>query len=181
LLDKDRSTLKKVQIQGVFTPIWLPLPTAQVPSTPITALLPRTKELFRFSPLKNKLILRMDVYTLCAQLYFEEVMAKETTINIRVDAKTKKKAEKIFARCGYTTSSAIRLFLLRTIKENDWPFDIHIPNAETLAALDEDPEYSKTYSSFAELAAEIHAEIEAEDKAAAELKAKRKSKKNAKS
>ena len=53
--------------------------------------------------------------------------AKETTINLRVDAKTKKQAEKIFARCGYTTSSAIRLFLLRTIKENDWPFDVHIP------------------------------------------------------
>ena len=53
--------------------------------------------------------------------------AKQTTINIRVDAKTKKQAEKIFARCGYTTSSAVRLFLLRAIKENDWPFDIHIP------------------------------------------------------
>lgn len=123
----------------------------------------------------------MDVYTLCAQLYFEEIMAKETTINIRVDAKTKKKAEKIFARCGYTTSGAIRLFLLRTIKENDWPFDIHIPNAETLAAMDEDLTHAKTYSSFAELAAEIQAEIEAEDRVEAESKAKRNSKKNAKS
>lgn len=69
--------------------------------------------------------LEWSVYTLCAQVNFEEIVSKDTTINIRIDANTKKKAEKIFARCGYTTSTAIRLFLLRTIKENDWPFDIH--------------------------------------------------------
>ena len=102
--------------------------------------------------------------------------AKETTINLRVDAKTKKQAEKIFARCGYTTSSAIRLFLLRTIKENDWPFDIHIPNAETIAAMEEDLTGSKAYDSVAELLADLHAEIEAEDRAEAKLKAKRKAK-----
>jgi DNA-damage-inducible protein J len=123
----------------------------------------------------------MDVYTLCAQLYFEEIMAKETTINIRVDAKTKKKAEKIFARCGYTTSGAIRLFLLRTIKENDWPFDIHIPRQSTLDAMDEDLSDSKSYATVKEFMDALHAEIEAEDNAEAELKAKRKSNKNAKS
>ena len=123
----------------------------------------------------------MDVYTLCAQLYFEEVMAKETTINIRVDAKTKKKAEKIFARCGYTTSGAIRLFLLRTIKEDDWPFDIHIPRQSTLDAMDEDLSGSKSYATVKEFMDALLAEIEAEDKAEAELKAKRKSNKNAKS
>lgn len=81
-------------------------------------------------------------------------MTKDTTINIRIDAKTKKKAEKIFARCGYTTSQAVRLFLLRTIKENDWPFDIHIPNEETIAAL-ENPEYLGKPMSVDEFMAEV--------------------------
>lgn len=112
----------------------------------------------------------MDVYTLCAQIYYEEIMAKpakQTTINIRVDAKTKKQAEKIFARCGYTTSSAVRLFLLRAIKENDWPFDIHIPNAETIAAMKESRSgtISKSYGNVQEMLDEIYVEILEEDKA----------------
>lgn len=65
-------------------------------------------------------------------------MSKDTTINIRIDAKTKKKAEKIFARCGYTTSTAIRLFLLRTIKENDWPFDIQVISDELATSQNKD-------------------------------------------
>lgn len=124
----------------------------------------------------------MDVYTLCAQIYYEEIMAKpvkQTTINIRVDAKTKKQAEKIFARCGYTTSSAVRLFLLRAIKENDWPFDIHIPNAETIAAMQEDLSDAKSYDNVQEMLDEIYVEMLEEDKAEKQ-KVSSKSKRSAK-
>ena len=100
---------------------------------------------------------------------------KQTTINIRVDAKTKKQAEKIFARCGYTTSSAIRLFLLRAIKENDWPFDIHIPKLGP----DELGPISGPYKNAKEMFDEIHAEMLAEDEAE-KLTAKSKSKRSAK-
>ena len=100
--------------------------------------------------------------------------AKETTINIRIDAKTKKQAEKIFARCGYTTSSAVRLFLLRTIKENDWPFDIHIPKLDP----DELGPISGPYKNLDELFASLESD-DPDEVEQLKLKTKRISKRNA--
>ena len=115
---------------------------------------------------------------MCAQINFEEVVSKDTTINIRIDAKTKKQAEKIFARCGYTTSTAIRLFLLRTIKENDWPFDIHPwrNDPEFHAQLERESKDAKRFHSIEELMEDLLTpdddEIE-EDKKAVKVKSKK--------
>lgn len=115
---------------------------------------------------------------MCAQIYYDAVMAKETTVNVRIDRETKEKAAEIFARCGYTTSNAVRLFLLRAVKENDWPFDIHVSNdnmtpEEYQASLGEITPVESIASLFAEIDAEI-----AEEKTA-ERKAKRNAKRNA--
>jgi len=45
-----------------------------------------------------------------------------TTINIRIDEDLKKKATKTFASLGLDMSSAVKLFLYQTIKENGLPF-----------------------------------------------------------
>ena len=43
-------------------------------------------------------------------------------INIRTDAETKSKAQEIFASLGFDLSTAINMFLLQTVRQNDLPF-----------------------------------------------------------
>lgn len=45
-----------------------------------------------------------------------------TTLNIRIDENLKKKANKTFAGIGLDMSSAIKLFLHQSIKEDGLPF-----------------------------------------------------------
>lgn len=45
-----------------------------------------------------------------------------TTLNVRIDEKVKKKANKTFAKLGLDMSGAIKLFLNQAIKEDGLPF-----------------------------------------------------------
>lgn len=56
-------------------------------------------------------------------------------INLRVDDKIKKDADKTFAEMGLTTSTAIKMFLVKSIREQRIPFEVSIENS--------DPFYSK--------------------------------------
>jgi DNA-damage-inducible protein J len=99
--------------------------------------------------------LEWSVYTLCAQVNFEEIVSKQTVINVRVEEDIKNKASKIIADCGLTTSAAIRLFLMRVVAEGTLHFDQFFkPNAETIAAL-ENLDYTGEPMSLAEFMAEI--------------------------
>ncbi|WP_156300075.1 type II toxin-antitoxin system RelB/DinJ family antitoxin [Streptobacillus canis] len=62
-----------------------------------------------------------------------------TNINIRVDKKTKEKAEYIFSNLGLNMSTAINIFLRTSIRENGIPFPLKldIPNTTTIAAIEE--------------------------------------------
>lgn len=114
---------------------------------------------------------------MCAQINYDVGMAKETTINVRIDEETKRKAAEIFARCGYTTSNAVRLFLLRAIKEDDWPFEIH--NFEN-AQLDDLGPLHGPVATLEELFAELNTPDEDElEEELVQSKTKRASKKNA--
>jgi DNA-damage-inducible protein J len=62
-------------------------------------------------------------------------MPANAVVRARIDEKTKKKAAKVFKRMGLTTSSAFRMFLVRTAAEERLPFDWQ-PNAETVKALE---------------------------------------------
>ena len=62
-------------------------------------------------------------------------MANEAIINIRVDESIKNKASKILAESGLTTSTAIRLFLLKVIKDKTLPVELLIPNDMTERAM----------------------------------------------
>lgn len=60
---------------------------------------------------------------------------RTANISVRTEPDTKKQAELILKHLGLTTSEAINLFLRRVIIEKGLPFEVRIPNKETLEAL----------------------------------------------
>ena len=65
-------------------------------------------------------------------------MTRSAVINVRVTPETKKEVERIFAELGLTTSEAVNLFLRQVVLHRGLPFDVRIPNEETIAAMKED-------------------------------------------
>ncbi|WP_335968949.1 type II toxin-antitoxin system RelB/DinJ family antitoxin [Fusobacterium polymorphum] len=58
-------------------------------------------------------------------------------INIHVNDEVKKEAESIFKSLGLNMSVAMNLFLKKCINEKGIPFDLKIPNKETIEAMEE--------------------------------------------
>jgi len=57
--------------------------------------------------------------------------------NFRLDIEAKKKAYAIFAKVGIKPAQAINLFFRQVELHKGLPFDVKIPNAETIEAMDE--------------------------------------------
>jgi len=57
----------------------------------------------------------------------------ETKLNIRLDAKTKKEAQKTLGELGLDLSSGVKLFLKSVIATQSIPFDVRTKNGYTLA------------------------------------------------
>ncbi len=64
-------------------------------------------------------------------------MAKNTNINVRTTVDVKKQAEVILNDLGLNLSSAINLFLKQLINYRGIPFDLRLPNKETMKAMDD--------------------------------------------
>ena len=64
-------------------------------------------------------------------------MAKTAFLNARIDPTLKTKAEKVLSRVGVTASQAITMFYQQIVLRRGIPFDVCIPNEETVAALRE--------------------------------------------
>ena len=64
-------------------------------------------------------------------------MALDATVRARVDAQLKKDVEKILSEIGLSTSQAITLFMKGIKRERGIPFELKIPNEETLQAMRE--------------------------------------------
>jgi DNA-damage-inducible protein J len=58
-------------------------------------------------------------------------------VRARIDAETKDEAAAVLAEMGLTVSEAFRLMLARIAKEKTLPFDLLVPNRETVAAIKE--------------------------------------------
>ena len=58
-----------------------------------------------------------------------------TVVRARIDEQTKDEAAAVLASIGLTVSDAFRLLLVRIAKEKALPFDLHVPNEETIAAM----------------------------------------------
>ena len=87
-----------------------------------------------------------------------------TTIQTRVDAELKTKADALFAAIGLDTTAAIRLFLTQVVIQRKIPFEAVAPeefNEETVAAMEEARAiakgdiYAKRYNSFSEAMEEL--------------------------
>jgi DNA-damage-inducible protein J len=64
-------------------------------------------------------------------------MTKNAYINARVDKELKAKAEKVLSRVGVSTSDAITMLLHQIVLRKGLPFDVRVPNEETVAAMAE--------------------------------------------
>ena len=63
-------------------------------------------------------------------------MARTETIRARVDPELKSEAEAILREVGLSSSEAMRLFLHQVVSQRGLPFEVKIPNAETVAAIE---------------------------------------------
>ncbi len=64
-------------------------------------------------------------------------MTKNANVNIRTTDEIKKGAEAILNGLGLNISSAVNLFLRQVINYRGIPFDLRLPNKETLHAMDD--------------------------------------------
>ena len=81
-------------------------------------------------------------------------MSKTERIEARIESDLKQAAEAVFSKLGVSPSDAIRIFYKQVELHQGFPFDVQIPNAETLAAIEEvekHPERLKRYNSVDEM------------------------------
>jgi DNA-damage-inducible protein J len=79
-------------------------------------------------------------------------------IHVRVDQELKIRASDALEKMGLSLSDAVRLLLTRIAAEQALPFEVCVPNAETVAAMKagDRGEVSKA-SSMAEMMAQLNA------------------------
>ncbi len=63
--------------------------------------------------------------------------AQTSMLHIRVDDDIKDQATLSLAAMGLSMSDAVRLFLRRVVIEQAFPLELKVPNAQTLAAMEE--------------------------------------------
>ncbi len=71
-------------------------------------------------------------------------MYKEATVNARIEPKLKKDAESIFRKVGLTSAEAVRLFYKQVCLHKGLPFEVKIPNKDTIKAM-QDADKRKTH------------------------------------
>ncbi|MDB5507519.1 MAG: addiction module antitoxin, RelB/DinJ family [Devosia sp.] len=64
-------------------------------------------------------------------------MPANAVVRARIDEKTKEKAAAVLATMGLTVSDAFRLMMVRIANDEALPFSVLVPNAETIAAMEE--------------------------------------------
>lgn len=64
-------------------------------------------------------------------------MGATTMVHVRVDEHLKAQATETLAAMGLSVSDAIRVFLLRVVADQQLPFVLTVPNADTRAAMAE--------------------------------------------
>jgi DNA-damage-inducible protein J len=64
-------------------------------------------------------------------------MAADTIVRARIDRATKDRAAAALEAMGLSISDAIRLLMLRIADEQRLPFEVKVPNAESVRAMQE--------------------------------------------
>ncbi len=65
-------------------------------------------------------------------------------VHLRVDEKIKAQATEALAAMGLSVSDAVRVFLMRVVAEQQMPFALKVPNAQTRTAMKEADEIALT-------------------------------------
>jgi len=60
-----------------------------------------------------------------------------SAMTLRIDARIKEEAAHYLSQIGLTTSEAVRLFLHNVVLHKGIPFELKVPNAQTLQAMQE--------------------------------------------
>lgn len=87
-------------------------------------------------------------------------MATTTMVHVRVDEHLKAQATETLAAMGLSVSDAIRVFLLRVVAEQQLPFALTVPNADTRAAMAEADAITRARRARFETAAELFDALE---------------------
>ena len=86
------------------------------------------------------------------------MIAADTYVRARIDAKTKKRATDALEAMGLSISDAIRLLMLRIADERCLQFEVKVPNAVTREAMAElEAGKGKRFASVEALMADLHA------------------------
>jgi DNA-damage-inducible protein J len=64
-------------------------------------------------------------------------MAANALVQTRIDGTIKREATVVLESIGLTVSDAVRLMLTRVAREKSLPFELLVPNEETIAAMKE--------------------------------------------
>ena len=86
--------------------------------------------------------------------------AQTSMLHIRVDDDTKEQATVALSAMGLTMSDAVRLFLRRVVIDQAFPLELKVPNAETLAAMEESRAMMATARAGFATANELLADLE---------------------
>lgn len=60
---------------------------------------------------------------------------KTQEVRARIDPHTKEAAEAVFSKLGVSPSEAVRMFYHQVELKQGFPFEVRVPNAETVKAL----------------------------------------------
>jgi DNA-damage-inducible protein J len=86
-------------------------------------------------------------------------MASDRVVRARIAGDVKDEATQVLGKMGLSVSDAIRMLLVRVAKEKAMPFDVRVPNDETVAAIEEARHgQSRKFGSVAELMEELNAD-----------------------
>jgi len=90
-------------------------------------------------------------------------MAKTASIHVRVEPELKAEGERVLREIGLSSSDFISMTYRQLVMRQGLPFDARIPNAVTIAALEEDVSTMPSFSSVEEMMDHIVAESDEDD------------------
>jgi DNA-damage-inducible protein J len=89
----------------------------------------------------------------------KKAMANDAIVRARINGKIKEEATAVLAAIGLTPSDAFRLLMTRVAQEHSLPFDLLIPNTETVNALKAARSGQvKSFSNLQVLMSDLHAD-----------------------
>jgi DNA-damage-inducible protein J len=84
-------------------------------------------------------------------------MARRGYLNVRLDESLMSEVHDIFSTLGVSTGDALTIIYNQVKMHRGFPFEVKIPNEETIGAMfeGENPEKLKPYSKFSEVREEL--------------------------